>query len=103
MKDVDAYFTQTVVGAPFSTVLGTRLRPGGARGAVALSVQLDAGAERLSEAWQDSVLLHADAIGPRPLPRGWRAWLERHALLVAGLGLVCLGTSLIWNLGARSP
>lgn len=100
MDHTDAFFTQTVVGAPFTAMLGRRRTPGSAT-AQGLTVDLRSGQSRLSSLWQDWVVLsHAmDPPGrPRIRPSQWRLLLERHALWVALLGLVSLiGSLLVWG------
>ena len=92
MDEQDAFFTQAVVGAPFSVLLGRRLSPGAAQ---AQGLELDPadGSTRLSPAWQPWVIerLHEQAPGvPRRRPKPLRRWLERHALGIALLGLCAL-------------
>lgn len=100
MNDTNAFFTQTIVGPPFSLVLGRRLTPEQAN-KNGLSIDLETGESRLAQAWHDwRVLSHAgDAAGqPRLLPGGVRRWLERQALWVAVLGLASLGASaVVWG------
>lgn len=100
MNDTNAFFTQTIVGAPFSVELGQRLT----REQInqnGLVVDFETGESRLTRAWRDWwVLSHAgDAAGlPRLRPGRLRRWLERHALWLALLGLVSLAASaLIWG------
>lgn len=97
MNDSDAFFTHTIVGAPFSVLLGQR-RPG--KGAAAAGIEVDlAGADiRLGTPWQDAFILGraADARGlPRRRPGVWLRRLERHALAVAGVGLGALVAALL--------
>jgi hypothetical protein len=92
MNESDAFFTHTIVGAPFSVVLGRRLGPK-EMSASGLEVNPATGRQQLSEAWNDWLVLdHAsDRPGrPRRMPGPLRRWMERHALLVAGLGLASL-------------
>ena len=100
MNETNAFFTQTIVGAPFSVSLGRRLTPEQASQS-GLAVDFETGESRLAQAWRDWwVLSHAgDEVGlPRLRPRKLRRWLERHALWVALLGLISLGTSaLVWG------
>jgi hypothetical protein len=95
MTDNDAFFTHTIVGAPFSVLLGRR-RSGQDAAAAGIEVDL-AGAEvRLGTPWQDAFILGraADTRGrPRRRPGTALRWLERHALLVAAAGLAALACS----------
>ena len=100
MDPTDAFFTQTVVGAPFTVLLGRRRQPGGT-GAEGLDIDLATGNNRLTHLWQQwLVLSHAcDPVGtPRARPGRARRLLERHALWVAMLGLLSLaGSALSWG------
>jgi hypothetical protein len=100
MNDNDAFFTQTIVGAPFSVPLGQRLTRH-QLGENGLVIDFETGENRLTQAWRDWWMLsHAeDAAGrPRVRPGRVRRWLERHALWVAMLGLACLLVSgFIWS------
>lgn len=98
MDQTDAFFTQTVVGAPFTALLGRRRIPGQAD-AQGMDVHLATGESRLTRLWQDWVVLsHAcDPVGvPRLRPGKTRRMLERHALWVAIVGLGSLAASLIF-------
>lgn len=89
MDETDAFFTHTIVGAPFSVLMGRRLDPAELR-SQGLDIDRHTGAARLNDAWQDWwVLSHAsDAPGrPRCKPGRLRLWLERHALWLALGGL----------------
>lgn len=103
MNDTDAFFTQTIVGAPFSVVLGRRL---GQKdfSAAGIEVKLDTGEHRLSDVWNDWMVSHPalDKPGqPRAHPGRLRLLLERHALWLAALGLSSLAASvLLWGLFA---
>lgn len=101
MNDTDAFFTQTIVGAPFSVVMGRRLGPKDLSTA-GLEIKLDTGANRLSDLWKDWLVSHPalDKPGqPRVRPGRVRLWLERHALWLAALGLSSLALSvLFWGL-----
>lgn len=105
MTDNDAFFTHTIVGAPFSVLLGRR-RPG--RGGAAAGIEVDlGGAEvRLGTPWQDAFFLGraADTSGqPRRRPGAALRWLERHALLVAAAGLAAMAGALIVLLIGLKP
>jgi len=97
MDQTDAFFTQTVVGAPFTALMGRRRVPGKS-GAEGLGVDLATGEPRLSRVWQEWVVLsHAcDPVGvPRLRPGKIRRVLERHALWLAVLGLASLLASAV--------
>lgn len=101
MNDTNAFFTQTIVGLPFSVPLGQCLT----RDQMAqngLIIDFETGETRLTQAWRDRWMLsHAgDAAGqPRLRPGGLRRLLERHALWLAVLGLASLSASaLIWGM-----
>lgn len=99
MDPTDAFFTQTVVGAPFTVLLGRRRQPGGA-GAEGLQIDLATGESRLGRLWQEwAVLNHATPPGTARARPGWfRRLLERHALWVAVLGLLSLaGSAVTWG------
>ncbi len=102
MDPADAFFTQTVVGAPFTVLLGRRRLPGHAGGREGLEVDLSTGRFRLTRLWREWIVLsHAcDPVGqPRPRPGRLRARLERHALWVAMSGLLALSASAVsWGL-----
>ena len=105
MTDADAFFTHAIVGAPVTCILGRRLRRERAD-ALGLQVNMGTGEPRLSQIWQDWVVLsHAtDVVGmPRMRPGRVRAVLERYALVIAGLGMaglltgaICVGL-LLWK------
>jgi hypothetical protein len=100
MDPTDAFFTQTVVGAPFTVLLGRRRQPGGA-GAEGLHIDLATGESRLSRLWQEwAVLNHATPPGTaRARPSRVRRLMERHALWVAAVGLLSLaGSAISWGL-----
>jgi len=99
MDETDAFFTHTIVGAPFSVLLGRRQGPpnGSAQG---LEVSLAKGDAGLSEGWRSWALLEqldTPAGVPRRRPKRLRRWLERHALAIALLGLLMvLGSAVFW-------
>lgn len=103
MNDTDAFFTQTIVGAPFSVVLGRRMGPKEAS-AAGVEVNLGTADHRLSDQWNDWLVSHPalDPPGkPRLRPDRMRMWLERHAIWLAVLGLVSFSLSLLfWGLAA---
>ena len=89
MDDTDAFFTQTIVGAPFSVRLGRTLQHS-QPSAQGLEVHLQRPETRLSRAWQDWVALcHASHRTGQPhrLPGRVQLWLERHSTRLALLGL----------------
>lgn len=92
MDEADAFFTQTIVGAPFTVLLGQRRRPDHLSGE-GLEIDLGSGDKRLTRLWQEWIVLsHAcDPIGqPRVRPGRLRRLMERHALWIALLGLTSL-------------
>lgn len=101
MDDTDAFFTQTIVGAPFSVQLGRELKPD-QLSAHGLEAHLQRDQTRLSRAWQDWIALcHAShrTGQPRRLPSQVQQWLERRALPLALLGVLGLGLSAVsWGL-----
>ncbi len=103
MDETDAFFTQTIVGAPLTVLLGRRQSPS-SLSADGLQIDLGSGETRLSRAWQEWVVLsHAcDPVGqPRLRPSRWRRRLERHALLIALAGLLALaGSAVFWGVMA---
>jgi len=101
MNETDAFFTQTIVGAPLSVPLGKRLSRR-SRSSEGLQIDLGNGRHRLSQAWRDWVVAsHAcDPVGqPRLRPSRWRCRLERHALLIAVAGLLSIvGCLVFWGM-----
>jgi len=99
MDETDAFFTHSIVGAPFSVLLGRRQIPsnGSTQG---LEVSLAKGEVGLSEGWRSwAVLDHLDtpAGTPRRRPKRLRRWLERNALAIALMGvLLVLGSAVFW-------
>jgi len=98
MNETDLYFTHTIVGAPQTVMLGVRVT----LPAVSLhgvEVNLSQGHSRVSQAWQDWLVLHQDdpASGsPRTRPGPARRWLQRHSLALALLGLASSSAALGW-------
>jgi len=105
MEEADAFFTQTIVGAPFTVLLGRRLQPGSVENQ-GLEMNLTTGESRLSRVWQEWVVAsHAcDPVGQSRLrPGRVRRLLERHALWLAVLGLLSLAGSLVlWGITSWS-
>jgi len=101
MDETDAFFTHTIVGSPFSVLMGRRLKPA-ELAAHGLAMDLTSHVHRLSDAWHDWWLVsHAsDSPGrPRPRPGRLRLRLERHAIWLALLGLLLsLSTLAFWVL-----
>ncbi len=99
MDETDAFFTHTIVGAPFSVLLGRRQGPSN-ESTQGLEVPLGDGSVSLSEGWRSWALLdHLDtpAGQPRRRPQRLRRWLERHALRIALVGiLMLLGSAVFW-------
>lgn len=102
MDDNDVFFTQTIVGAPFSVMLGRR-QSHASPTPEGLELNLATGESRLTRLWREwLVLSHADdpAGQTRRRPGRIRRLMERHALWIALLGLTCLAASLIaWGFG----
>ena len=100
MDATDAFFTQTIVGAPLTVLMGRRLRADDSS-LQGLDIDLSSGNSRLSTAWHDWFVLNhtEDAPGsPRKRPGRLRLKLERHALWLAIFGLVSLAlTALYWG------
>lgn len=100
MDDTDAFFTHTIVGAPFTTVLGKRM-PSTALKRDGVKVHLASGESFLTAAWRDWLVLshQNDPAGrPRRCPGQLRRWLERHALWLALAGVSSLlATGLYWG------
>lgn len=105
MDETDAFFTQTVVGAPFTVMMGRRRLPG-TPGAEGIAIGLRTGERVLTSLWQDWVVLsHAcDPVGhTRRRPGRARRVLERHALWLAVLGIgsflvsLVLWGAMLWN------
>jgi hypothetical protein len=99
MDETDAFFTHSIVGAPFSVLLGRRQNPS-TSSTQGLEVSLAKGNVSLTEGWRSwAVLDHLDtpAGTPRRRPKRLRRWLERHALIIALLGLLMvMGSAALW-------
>ncbi|WP_353394380.1 hypothetical protein [Hydrogenophaga sp. 5NK40-0174] len=96
MDDTDAFFTHTIVGEPRSLLLGRRLRPA-QLSEHGVEVPMELHPPRLSQAWQDWIILRHDddAPGtPRPRPGAARRFMERYALLIAMAGLIAIAAAL---------
>jgi hypothetical protein len=92
MTDEDMFFTHTIVGSALSLPLGNNpLHAAPAQ--TGLWVNMRDATTSLDRAWKDWVLIQAayPYVGrPRRAPGALRRSLERHALLIAGFGLVSL-------------
>lgn len=99
MSDIDAYFTQSIVGAPFSAALGRRAAAASER-TVGVEMATDGTVAQLKGFWRDEVLIGTSAAGPfmRRIPSLQRRWLERHALVIAMLSLTFGVLSLLYAL-----
>lgn len=100
MTEADAFFTQTIVGAPQSVLLGRRIERPVAAGE-GLQAAMHTGETLLSPGWREWIVNSracAPVGQPRWRPGPWRCWLERHAFWIGALGLTCLTTSgaLFW-------
>jgi hypothetical protein len=103
MDDSDVFFTQTIVGPPFTVLMGRR-QTKTSRSPEGLELDLATGESRLTRLWREwLVLSHAnDPAGQtRRRPGRVRRLMERHALWIALLGLTSFASSLIvWGLTA---
>lgn len=89
MSDDDLYFTHAIVGAPQTVFLGDRVTVP-SMAVAGMQVDLHTGHSRMSEAWQDWMVMHRrDPANGLPLrrPSPLMRWLVRHTLL---LGIVAL-------------
>jgi hypothetical protein len=103
MKDADAFFTHTIVGAPMSVLLGRRVSHSGSS-KDGVEVKLADGDNQLSPGWREWILSSraGETVGqPRMRPGRARRVLERHAFWIALLGLAAMaGTAAYWGLTA---
>ena len=101
MDATDAFFTQTIVGAPLTVMMGRRLRANDSS-LQGLEIDLRTAERRLTSMWHDwFVLSHGDDTpgSIRKRPGLLRRKLERHALWLAILGLASLAiTAAYWGL-----
>lgn len=102
MSETDAFFTQTIVGAPLSVLLGRQIRPPDHGDSEGLQIGLLQETESLSPSWR-SWTISTQACAPVGIPRmrptRLRRSLERYALVIAVLGLLSLlATALYWGL-----
>lgn len=92
MDEQDAFFTQAIVGAPFSVLLGRQMTAGALK-AQGIDIDPAVGTARLGPAWQAWAIERLADLPPgvpRRRPKPLRRWLERHALGLAVLGLLWL-------------
>lgn len=88
MLDNDQYFTQTIVGAPQTVLLGARVSLPKAIQA-GMQINLQNGKSYFVQAWHDWVALHRHDLStglPQRRPGALLRWLNRHALLIGGIG-----------------
>lgn len=102
MSETDAFFTQTIVGAPMSVLMGRQLSLPIHSTSEGLQVDLTSGADLLSPSWR-SWIIATQACAPVGIPRmrptRYRRWLERHALMIATTGLLSwLAATVHWTL-----
>jgi hypothetical protein len=101
MDPTDVFFTQAIVGAPVTVMMGHRSGTDHTN-SQGLEVNLATGENRLSRMWNDwLVLSHADdAPGTtRKRPGLLRRKMERHALWLAILGLFSMAmTAAYWGI-----
>ena len=81
-------------------MLGSRAAAASAR-AMGVEMSTDGTVGRLKGFWRDEVLIGTSAAGPflRRIPSTQRRWLERHALVIALLGLaygLLCGLYVLW-------
>jgi hypothetical protein len=102
MSETDAFFTQTIVGAPMSVLLGRQMPSVSDHGGEGLLIELVSGTGTLSSSWKSWVITTqaCTPVGiPRMRPVGWQRWLERYALVIAAAGLLSLlATAVHWSL-----
>lgn len=100
MDDTNAFFTQTIVGAPLSVLLGRPLQAGHPA-AQGIEIPLRGGDARPSPGWKDWMVMASDGDQPglpRRRPGRARRWLERHALGLAVFGMLSLVlTAIFWG------
>lgn len=101
MTETDAFFTETIVGAPMSVLLGRRVARPVAAGE-GLQAAMDNGDVSLSPSWREWIIntrACAQVGQPCLRPGPWRCRLERHAFWIAALGLSSLvASALAWGL-----
>jgi hypothetical protein len=95
MSDHDTFFTLSIIGTQQQVLMGRRMRPSDVHDE-GLRIALQSGDSLLTQIWRERVLLSTgkDHVGmPRPQPSALRCWLERHALVIALLGLTGVAAS----------
>lgn len=102
MSETDAFFTQTIVGAPMSVLLGRQMHSANQQASEGLQIDLASGSDVLSPSWR-LWIISTQACAPVGIPRmrptRHRRWLERYALVIAATGLLSwLITALYWSL-----
>ena len=102
MSETDAFFTQTIVGAPMSVLLGRQMYSTNNHASEGLQIDLASGGDVLSPSWR-SWIITTQACAPVGIPRmrptRYRRWLERYALVIAATGLLSLLiTAVYWSL-----
>ena len=102
MSDADAFFTQTIVGAPMSVLLGRQMHSANHQPSEGLQIDLASADNVLSPGWR-SWIITTQACAPVGIPRmrptRTRRWLERHALVIAATGVLSwLITAVYWSL-----
>ena len=96
MDAVDLNFTYSIVGPPQSVVLGSPVGPPD-YSYNGVEVDMRESRHQLREAWVEWWILRRgdEWIGrARRRPARIRLWLERHGLLLAGIGFVLLAAEL---------
>lgn len=92
MTEEDMFFTNTIVGPALSLPLGNHLTPTTSSQS-GLMVDMRGAGTSIDQVWKDWVLLQAayPYVGRhRRAPGAFRRSLERHALLIASVGLLTL-------------
>ena len=102
MSETDAFFTQTIVGAPMSVLMGRQFSQPGDLTKEGLQIDLASGTNVLSPSWK-SWIIATEACAPVGIPRmrptRFRRRLERYALVIAAIGLLSLLiTAVHWSL-----
>ena len=96
MDAVDLNFTYSIIGPPQSVVLGKAVAPPD-YSYNGVEVDMRESRHKLRAAWLEWWCLRSgdEWIGrPRKRPARARLWLEKHGLVLAGIGLVLLAAEL---------